>query len=286
MIGSNFGRLLKLHGNDVTLAGRTPPPSGTALASFPFLVGDYTKGDFTETVVAPFSAIVFAAGNDIRHLPKGSDQDEFRRTTQIEGVPNFVSIAKRAGVRRFVQIGSYYHQVMPHLIKTHPYIRARHLADEGARVLATRDFNVSTLNAPSIVSAERYQTFIHWAKGERPDVPYFAPPGGTNYMSLRSLSEAIWGAVKNAQSGKAYLIGDENLTFRAFFQKIFDALKNPNKLEERNEEHPLLPDALISPGRGTILAYEPDPVETALLGYHRGDIDRAITELATTGNAS
>ena len=66
-----------------------------------------------------------------------------------------ISVSRRrvtsAGVRRVVQLGSYYHQVMPYLIKENAYVRARHLADEGARALATADFNVSTLNPPSIV---------------------------------------------------------------------------------------------------------------------------------------
>jgi nucleoside-diphosphate-sugar epimerase len=144
---------------------------------------------------------------------------------------------------------------------------------------------VSTLNPPSIVGAipgipaRRYETLTAWAKGERPDIPDYAPAGGTNYMSVRSLSEAIWGALQRAESGRAYLIGDANLTFRDFFQKIFDAVGSERRLVERDEEHPLLPDAFIVPGRGVVLAYEPDPAETALLGYRRGDVDRAVAEV-------
>jgi nucleoside-diphosphate-sugar epimerase len=148
---------------------------------------------------------------------------------------------------------------------------------------------VSTLNPPSIVGAipgipaRRYETLTAWATGERPDIPDYAPAGGTNYMSVRSLSEAIWGALQRAESGRAYLIGDANLTFRDFFQKIFDAVGSERRLVERDEEHPLLPDAFIVPGRGVVLAYEPDPADTALLGYRRGDVDRAGAVVVPAG---
>jgi dihydroflavonol-4-reductase len=285
MIGGYAATFLKSKGNDVTLAARKPAGATTPMANFPLLIGDYSKGTFTEADLAPYEAVVFAAGNDIRHIPGDVDAGEFWRVTQIEGVPNFAALAKRAGVKRFVQLGSYYHQVMPHLAETDAYVRARKLADEGARAHATADFNVSTLNPPSIVGvipgvpARRYETLTAWGKGQMPDIPDFGPAGGTNYMSVRSLAEAIWGALQNAESGKAYLIGDENLTFTAFFQKIFDQVGSSRKLVERNENHPLLPDAFIVPGRGVVLAYEPDPRETALLGYRRNDIDNAIAEV-------
>lgn len=285
MIGGHAALFLQSKGNEVVLAARKPPPDGSPLAPFPTLIGDYTNKDFAEADLAPFDAIVFAAGNDIRHLPRGTDEVEFWRRTQIEGVPDFVALARRAGVGRLVQLGSYYHQVMPRLIAENAYVRARHLADEGARALASDDFNVSTLNPPSIVGtmpgvpAVRYETLAAWARGERPDIPDFAPSGGTNYMSVRSLCEAIWGALQRAETGKAYLIGDENLTFQAFFQMIFDAVGSPRTVEERDAEHPLLPDAFIVPGRGVVLAYEPDPAETKTLAYARNDVRRAVDEI-------
>jgi len=285
MIGGHAATFLREQGNEVTLAARKSAPAGTPMADMPVIFGDYSQGTFTEADLEPFDAVVFAAGQDIRHIPKGVDEDAFWRAMQIEGVPNFAALAKRAGVKRFVQLGSYYHQVMPHLIAENAYVRARALADEGARAHATQDFVAVTLNPPSIVGAipgipaKRYETLTQWAKGERPDIPDYAPAGGTNYMSVRSLAEAIWGALQRGESGKAYLIGDANLTFRDFFQKIFDTVGSGRRLVELDREHPLLPDAFIVPGRGKVLSYETDPAETALLGYRQGDIDRAVAEV-------
>ncbi|KAB0267485.1 NAD-dependent epimerase/dehydratase family protein [Microvirga brassicacearum] len=292
MIGGHAADFLAAQGNSITIAARRPPPSTVPMAAYPILLGDYTQGNFTEADLASFDAVLFAAGNDIRHLPKDMDEQEFWDRTQIEGVPRFVALAKRAGVRRVVQLGSYYHQVMPHLIAENAYVRARYGADEGARALATPDFNISTLNPPSIVGvipgvpARRYETLTAWAKGQRPEIPDYAPAGGTNYMSVRSLCEAIWGALQHAEPGRAYLIGDANLSFRDFFQMIFDAAGSSRRLEERDQEHPLLPDAFIVPGRGKVLAYEPDPVETALLGYTRGDVRRAVNEVVAMVDAA
>lgn len=285
MIGGHAALMLAGEGHEVVLGARNPAREDTPLTRFPVLPGDYARGGFPVRDLEGFDAVVFAAGNDIRHVPKDAERDEFWRATQIEGVPAFARRAREAGVARMVQLGSYYHHVMPHLAETDDYVRARKLADDGARALATADFNVSTLNPPSIVGvlpgvpARRYETLVAWARGKRPEVPDFAPAGGTNYMSVRSLCQAISGALRSAEPGRAYLIGDANLRFVEFFQMIFDAAGSPRRLEERDEEHPMLPDAFIVPGRGKVLSYEPDPAETARLGYARDDVRRAVAEI-------
>lgn len=284
MIGIHTALYLRGEGHAVTLGARKAPAPGSAAADFPILLDDYTDTRLTAADLAAFDAIVFSAGNDIRHIGPADDRADFWRRTQIEGVPNFIARARAAGVRRIVHLGSYYHQVMPHLVERDDYVRARALADEGARALATPDFNVCTLNPPSIVGivpgarVPRYTTLIAYARGEL-DVPVFAPLGGTNYMSVRSLAEAISGALRGAESGKAYLIGDENLTYRDYFQLFFDAVGNPQRVEARDGDHPLLPPAFMIPGRNSVLAYEPDAQETALLGYRRHDVRRALDEI-------
>jgi hypothetical protein len=47
-----------------------------------------------------------------------------------------------------------------------------------------------------------------------------------------------------------------------------------------------LPDRFIVQGRGNVLAYEPDPAETALLGYSRHDVARAVREVVDMAGAS
>jgi nucleoside-diphosphate-sugar epimerase len=285
MIGGHVARLLADEGRDVTVAARGAVAADSLVAGFPVLIGDYTEDTFTEAELAAYDAVVFAAGQDLRHKPRGADEAAFYDRVQSTGVPRFAGLCKEAGVRRFVQLGSYYHQALPVLAGRDPYVRARQLADERTRALADADFNASTLNPPNIVGAvpgvalKRFSKLVAWADGMLPDVPDFAPAGGTNYLSVRSLAEAVRGALDHAEPGRAYLLGDENLTFTEFFQLFFDASGSGRLVDEKDAEHPFLPDSMIVPGRGAVLAYEPDAAETQLLGYTRHDVRRAVEEI-------
>lgn len=287
MIGINTALHLRGLGHDVHLAARKAPEAGHPAADFPIVQGDFTRGEFSEADLAPFDAVVFAAGNDPRHMPAGTDAEAFYRATQSDGVPAFAERAKAAGVKRFVQIGSYYHHLRPDLAEGSTYIRARQLADERVRALAGDGFNACTLNPPSIVGAvpgmpaPRYRTLAEWGRGLHPEIPDTAPPGGTNYMSVRSLAEAIAAALDHGEAGRAYLVGDENLSYRAFFQMFFDVAGRDVQVVTEDAEHPLLPDAFIIQGRGNVLEYEPDPG----LRYTRNDVARAVAEVVAMSGA-
>ncbi|WP_141013015.1 NAD-dependent epimerase/dehydratase family protein [Nocardioides sambongensis] len=291
MIGGHIARLLEQRGDHVTVSARGEVAEDSLVAGLPQLKGDYTAGTFTEAELAPYDAVVFAAGQDFRHLPRDLDVTDaaaladYWERVQSSGVPAFAELCKRAGVGRFVQVGSYYHQVLPRLCDGNVYVDARRLADERTRALSDASFAAITLNPPNIVGAipgialYRFAKIVRWADGELPDVPDFAPAGGTNYMSVRSLSEAVAGAVAAGEPGKAYLIGDENLTFAEYFQMVFEAAGSDRTVEERDESHPFLPDAMIVPGRGYVLSYEPDPAETTVLGYTRQDVRRELESM-------
>ncbi|KAA0918935.1 NAD(P)-dependent oxidoreductase [Dietzia sp. ANT_WB102] len=288
MIGAHVATLLRERGDDVTVAARGPVPHTSPVADFPLITADYTVPTLTADDLSGFEGIAFAAGQDIRHKTRTDDDEEFWRTTQSEGVPRFAALAKAAGVTRFVQVGSYYHQYDPALADANPYVAARRDADERTRALADSSFAACTLNPPSILgvvpgaSAERYRRFVAWAAGDQPDIPDFAPPGGTNYMSARSLAQAVAGALHRGEPGAAYLVGDENLTYREFFQRMVDAAGGGRTIVERDEPHPLLPDAAILQGRGNTIAYETDAETMRVLDYRRGDCTRAIGQLVTT----
>ena len=124
-----------------------------------------------------------------------------------------------------------------------------------------------------------FDPYVQWAQGKIP-IPHFGPTGGTNFMSFLSLSEAIEGALERGESGKAYLVGDENLTFSQYFQLFFDAVGAGLTVDERDAENPLLPDIAIPQGRGNWVRVNPDPAEVALLGYRRHDVANAVADVA------
>lgn len=291
MIGATTASLLTQQGHDVTVAARGLLSPTSPAAGLPVLSGDYTVPTYTTEQLAVFEAIVFAAGQDVRHKPSDTDDDKFWQDAQSIGVPRFAALAKKAGVRRFVQVGSYYHQLDPAFARGNAYVAARQTADEATRALADESFNASTLNPPSIIgvvpgpSAERYRRLVSWAAGHEPRIPDTAPPGGTNYMSVNSLAHAIAGALHNAEPGAAYLIGDENLPYREFFQRMVDAAGGNRTITERDEPHPLLPDAAIMQGRGNTISYQPSADTMRVLDYPRDDCTRAIAELVHTVRA-
>ena len=285
LIGGHVALHLQSLGHDVSIAARKHAQQESPMAGMKLLLGDYVSCTLARNDLAEFEAVVFAAGNDIRHVPPGADQDRHWERANTDAVPRFIALARDAGVRKVVYVGSFYPQVAPQLVETNGYVRSRHLADTGARALATPQFSVCSVNAPFVVGSvpgldvPMFQVYVQYAKGLLPSIPIFAPAGGSNFISTQSLSEAIWGALQRGESGRAYLVGDENLTFQAYFQHFFRAVGNDIRVPVLNQEHPLLPDAAIYTGRGNVVSYEPDLAETALLGYRRGDIGRAIEQI-------
>lgn len=85
--------------------------------------------------------------------------------------------------------------------------------------------------------------------------------------------------LQRGESGNAYLVGDENLSFADYFAAFVRAAGNPRTVPSLDHEHPLLPDIAIYTGRGNVVSYEPDPADVALLRYRRGDVQRAVDEV-------
>lgn len=282
LIGGHAALHLQRLGHEVTIAARKPAQPGSALAALPIVIGDYVEDGFTRAQLAGFDTLVFAAGNDIRHVEKNADEAAHWQRANIDGVPRFFRLARDAGIRRAVLVGSFYPQVKPELIACVPYVCSRHLADEGARALATADFAVCSINAPFVVGSVpglhvgMFDYYTRYALGQMDPMPVYAPAGGVNFISTQSLSEAIAGALLRGQSGKAYLVGDENWTFAEYLSVFFEAVGKPQAVPALDQEHPLLPDAMLYAGRGTLFYYEPDAAEQALLGYRRHDVRPAI----------
>jgi nucleoside-diphosphate-sugar epimerase len=291
LIGGHGALYFKEQEHDVTIMARSKPKGTSALNELPFIAGNYVEDDFSDGRLNGFDWLVFAAGNDIRHLPEGSDETEHYTKTNVEAIPRFFEKAREAGITRTVYIGSFYPQVVPEKIETSAYVKSRFLSDQAVRALSTPDFNVCSLNAPIVVgslpglSVPHLEALVQYAKGQIPGFPVFAPEGGTNHITVKSLSEAMLSALERGQSGKAYLVGDENLTWKDYLEEFFRGVGQETELEIRDEEHPMFPDMILFAGRGATVSYEPDAEETALLGYSRNNVKQAIQEIVSLGLA-
>jgi nucleoside-diphosphate-sugar epimerase len=264
-------------GHAVTIMSRSRPKGTSQLNDLPFIAGNYIEDDFRDGRLEGFDSLVFCAGNDLGNYPTDGSvtQAAYFEQANIEGIPRFFEQAARAGITRAVYMGSYYSFVAPQSIETVPYVRSRHLADEAVRALSSRAFKVCSCALPWIVGytpgfpVPHWAALAKWAKGELP-WPDAAPPGGANFMTCQSVAEAMLGGLERGESGRSYLIGDANLSWKAFFELWFKAAGRPRELEVREGDHPLIPREVIAYVGGGMPSYEPPAEETARLGYGRG----------------
>ncbi|HEY6132156.1 MAG TPA: NAD(P)-dependent oxidoreductase [Halioglobus sp.] len=281
LTGAHAALHLRDLGHDVTLLSRSAPQL-TCLRDFAHLPGTYVDDDLPVKALSNFDQMVFAAGADIRQLPPGQDEGEFFDRVNAQAIPRFFQRAKDAGIRRAVYVGTYYPQVVPEKINSSPYVRSRHLADERLRALDSASFTVCSLNAPFILGhvhglvLPHLQVLVQYAAGRLKGVPVVAPAGGVNHITSKSMSEAIAGALERGVAGKAYLVGDENLSWKLYLEMYFEAVDNPVSLDVSTDEHPLLPDGILYAGRNAVISYEPENGE---LGYSRNNVRATVTEL-------
>ncbi len=281
LVGAQTARLMRLKGHEVTLMSRTAAQNGVP-AEFPHICHDYINQDAHPSIFDGFDGLVFAAAADPRHVPEGVAPDNFYLHANGERVPSFMAMAKAGGIKAAVYVSSFYARVAPEKIATNAYVRSRHLADQAVLALADDNFKVCVLNAPFIlgmvagVSVAHLQYIINFAAGKMEGMSLVVPQGGTNHISSLSCAEAILGALENGQNGKAYLIGDENLDWKTYFEMFFEALGNPQELGITTDEHPLLPDAIMFCGRNATISYEP---ENAELNYGQNRIRETIGQV-------
>ena len=275
---------LARHGHEVALFARRPPLPTSPRARFPFVQGSYFGDDIDAGLFAGFDALVFAACSDIRHAPAGVGLPGFYQRANIDGVPKFIEKARTGGIRRTVYIGTLYASLRPALGHNDPYVASRIAVDRAIRAMASQDFHVLTIDIPYALGGVQglhssvFTPIAEWALGRRPEVPLVAPGGGSNFMSLRSIAQAVRAAVETmGENGCAYLIGDQNLSFRELCQMFFRAAGREAELPVHDGEHPLLPDAMLPAGRGGWLRFEADAA--AYFGYGRDDVENAVEDI-------
>ncbi|MAY39862.1 MULTISPECIES: NAD-dependent epimerase/dehydratase family protein [Spongiibacter] len=284
LIGGDAALYLKSHGHDVTIMARSAP-TAPVLAALPFVRGDYVNDDMSDGRLNRFDAVVFAAAADIRQVPMDGSvtPEDFYRKVNDEAVPRFFAAAREAGVRRAVYIGTFYPQVASHRIGECPYVTSRSNTDEAVRAMSSDSFTVCSLNLPFVMGhipgldIPHIGALVAYASGALSELPVFAPKGGTNHITSHAVAQATLAALDHGESGRAYLLGDENYSWKEYLELWFEAAGNPQTLEVREDDHPLLPNVIMFAGPGATVSYEPEAVEE--LAYDRHQINATINTL-------
>ena len=276
-VGGYTALYLRDKGYDVTIMGRSRPKGTSRLNELPWVRGHYYEDDFSDGRLEGFDGLMFCSGSDLGNYPgDGSiSKEAFFERANIVGIPKFFEAAKRAGIPRSVYMSSFYPMVSPD--SEDPYVRSRLLGDEGARALSGPSFNVCSLGLPWILGYVSGFPVAHWtafakaAAGKLPGIFDFAPPGGANYMTCHSVAEAMEGGLLRGESGRAYIIGDENLSWKAFFELWCRAAGRPRDIPVRDDvEHPVIFREIINYVGGGMAHYDTPAGETRLLGYRQG----------------
>lgn len=285
-VGSATSLLLHDAGHEVTIMSRSKPKPGSRLDEIDHVSANYVEDDFSDgRLLDGYEWLVFCAGSDMGNFVEGDNgtQAEFFEKANVEALPRFFEAAKKSGIRRSVYMGSWYSYVAPQVIDHIPYVRSRHLSDATIRSLSGPDFNVCSCALPWIVGHTPGIEVAHWqaltrlAMGKLDGIPESAPVGGANFMSSRSVAEAMLGGLERGESGKSYLIGDENMSWKEFFELWFAAAGRSRDLPIARGNM-LVPDFALSYLDFGSSDYTPPADETALLGYSRGVLRSTVIE--------
>jgi dihydroflavonol-4-reductase len=250
---------------------------------------------------AGFDAMIYAVGPDDRITPPAPSY-AFFHTRLVDAVEKVAVAARKAGVKRFVVMNSYFayfDRLWPEkqLAKHHPYIRCR--VEQAERVIAAGQdkMAVMVLELPYIFGSMPKRTplwkDVFLEKYTKGKVIVF-PKGGTTMITVEHVGEAIIGALEKGEHGKRYPVGDENHTYNEMLDMMMNALGTPKKIINPPRFILELAGAMLEKGfkkkgleGGLELRYLMrdilsgylyfDPSETAAqLGYGRGGIEEAI----------
>ena len=283
LIGGEIALHLEKSGHAVTLMSRKPT-SVPGLADMDFLQGDYINDDLSDGRLKGFDWLVFSAAADIRNIPQDGSvlPQDFYTMANDEAVPRFFAAARDVGISRAVMVGTFYPQVAPQQIGVCPYVTSRHNTDVAVRALSSDAFSVCCINAPFVLGnipgmeVPYISALEQYVRGNIPGLPVFAPKGGTNHISSHSLAQAALNALLHGESGKGYLVGDQNYSWKEYLELWFAAVGNPQELEVREDDHPMFPNVIMFAGVGATVNYEPAPEDMAVLAYDRKQITGLI----------
>ena len=227
------------NGHDVTVLALPPLPIESLfpnkvhvmLANFNVLSNEDIK-----LLLDGQDAFVYAAGVDDRTLPAAPAYPFFYEEN-VKPCVRLVKLACESGVKRGVLLSSYFaffDRLWPHkrMFEHHPYIRSRKEQAEQSFRVAKRDFTLMVLELPYIFGAMpgRLPLWAPIIKYIRSPFPLFYTRGGTNMISVKHVAEAIVGAIEKGQHGKQYLVGEKNLTWTDWLQRLCELTGKKKKV--------------------------------------------------------
>lgn len=239
LLGSQAAEELIKRGHSVSSIALPPLPEGAGLPKeMKVSFGNYMEMS-DEALLSYFDGcegFVFAAGVDER-IERPPSIYQFFKKYNVEIVKRLLGLAKKAGVKHAVILGSYFSYFAKEkpemeLTKWHPYIRSRMEQEKEAFKFADGDFNVAILELPYIFGIQAGRkpvwTFLVENLLGMKRITFY-PKGGTTMLTVKQVGQAIAGALEKNQGANAYPIGYYNMEWKkmiAIFNQHIGREKN------------------------------------------------------------
>ena len=246
-------------------------------------------------------AVVFAAGAEDRSIPRAPAYPFFYKAN-VESCVRLFTLARKAGVKRGVLLSSYFahfDRIWPalKLSENHPYIRSRQEQEKNALTAAIPGLELMILELPYVFGSmpgriPLWKPLIDYILSLS---PLLYTRGGTNMIAVKHVAEAVVGALEHGKGGERYLVGDENISWSDFLNRLSCILGRcrraiilPNSLlygplsfvhlihKIKGKESGLHPVKFLKLQTANTF-FDPEP-SRKLLGYGRGGLEDAFRD--------
>jgi len=218
----------------VSVLGLPPaPPAGLFPPDVSVLLLDIDQASDSDLLgyLKGYDGLVFAAGADDRLTPKKPAAPFFHQAN-VETCTRLLRLAREAGIKRAVVLGSYFahfHRIWPELrlAERHPYIRSRVEQEKAATSIP--GITAAVLELPYIFGRLPVQG---WKPLWTPLIKYirsspilFYMKGGSACITAKTAGQAVLGALEKVTASGCFPIGDENLTWSELLTRLAAADK-------------------------------------------------------------
>jgi len=235
-LGSHLVRRMVSNGHDVRILSRTASELSILNdLAVETMVGDVSDAETVRAAVQDRDWVVHAAA-DLSYWRR--HQERLRRVN-VEGTRHVASACRTEGVERLLFVSSIaaigipsdpqhpadedFPQDFAGLVL--PYAVSKRLGEELIAREIDRGLNAVIVNPAVIVGPYRgeYRGADMMNKVRRsPVVPYFS--GGICVVHVEDVVAGILGALQQARTGHRYILGGENLTYRAIVERTAEAM--------------------------------------------------------------
>jgi nucleoside-diphosphate-sugar epimerase len=271
-----------------------PPDVSIHLAN----INDVKDAELLE-LLKGHDSLVHSAGIDDRVVPDAPAYPFFYKENVTMSERLFL-LAKQAGIKQAVMLGSYYvhfERRWPELklAERHPYIRTCLEQEDLSLQVCGDDIRLTILELPYVFGSvsgrdPQWKSLIRYISATS---PIFYMRGGTACMSVVQVAEAIVGALENPSASGVYVLGDENLTWVQLLSRLsllsgkskkIQTLPNwmiriglrylYNQNKKHGKENGLDPRYMVD--LLTALTFiDPEPARE-VLGFQRGGLEDAL----------